>query len=731
MNTHVLAILILLAFNLTTFSVRQAKAQNASQDSAEGSHQKMIVELAQIAKQAAVDNPYFGTASTDRLARMISHAPKDLPAEQLCNALVQLGTNELRLGREQDAIKHWMSAARIISKAPERAPQQIKEYASFFLAVGFMRLGETQNCCVRNNEDSCVYPVQGAGIHTNQEGSRAAIKMLEQLLKNSRNPEMVGQAKWLLNIAYQTVGEYPDGVPAEYLIRADAIDSGKPIKRFRNIAKQLGLDTFSTSGGVVADDFDGDHRIDLLVSTYDPAGQIKFFRNTEAGKFEDRTQQANLLGITGGLNMVQADYNNDNHVDVCITRGGWWKQNGRHPNSLLRNNGDGTFTDVTFMAGLASPKLPTQTASWADYDLDGDVDLFVGNESMNDRDQLVACQLFRNNGDGTFTDVAEAARVTNNAFPKAVIWGDFDNDRWPDLYVSNFEGHNRLYRNNGDGTFTDEAKRLGVTEPIASFPAWFWDVDNDGRLELFVGAYGTKINDLTNSLQKKKFKAELPRLYRWQNDGFVDVAASMGLIHPSAPMGSNFGDLDNDGYLDFYLGTGWPDYKSLMPNMMYRNRAGEQFSNVTVSGGFGNLQKGHAIAFADFDKDGDQDIFQQMGGAFPGDKYFDAYYENPGFGNQWLNVRLVGRKSNRSGIGSKITVTIAEASERKICRWVNSGGSFGASPLRQHFGLGSGNGEISVEVYWPKTGLSQTYEEVPRNTSIEIVEGAREIIKLD
>jgi hypothetical protein len=196
-------------------------------------------------------------------------------------------------------------------------------------------------------------------------------------------------------------------------------------------------------------------------------------------------------------------------------------------------------------------------------------------------------------------------------------------------------------------------------------------------------------------------------------------------------MGSNFGDLDNDGYLDFYLGTGWPDYKSLMPNMMYRNRAGEQFSNVTVSGGFGNLQKGHAIAFADFDKDGDQDIFQQMGGAFPGDKYFDAYYENPGFGNQWLNVRLVGRKSNRSGIGSKITVTIAEASERKICRWVNSGGSFGASPLRQHFGLGSGNGEISVEVYWPKTGLSQTYEEVPRNTSIEIVEGAREIIKLD
>ena len=154
-------------------------------------------------------------------------------------------------------------------------------------------------------------------------------------------------------------------------------------------------------------------------------------------------------------------------------------------------------------------------------------------------------------------------------------------------------------------------------------------------------------------------------------------------------MAGNFGDLDNDGYLDFYLGTGYPDYEALMPNVMYRNRRGTGFADVTSAGGFGHLQKGHGIAFADLDNDGDQDVFEQMGGFLPGDKYFNVAFENPGFGNHWIGVELVGVRSNRSAIGARIRAEVVENGRRRsIYKHVNSGGSFGANPLRQTIGLG-------------------------------------------
>ena len=147
-----------------------------------------------------------------------------------------------------------------------------------------------------------------------------------------------------------------------------------------------------------------------------------------------------------GLNLLQADYDNDGDLDIYVLRGAWLGQAGRHPDSLLRNDGKARFRDATFDAGLGEAHYPTQTAAWADYDNDGDLDLYVGNE-------VFPCRLFRNNGDGSFTDVAEFAGVTNDDVAKAVVWGDYDGDRYPDLYVSNFGGPNRLYHNNGDGTF--------------------------------------------------------------------------------------------------------------------------------------------------------------------------------------------------------------------------------------------------------------------------------------
>ena len=190
-------------------------------------------------------------------------------------------------------------------------------------------------------------------------------------------------------------------------------------------------------------------------------------------------------------------------------------------------------------------------------------------------------------------------------------------------------------------------------------------------------------------------------------------------------MGSNFGDLDNDGYLDFYLGTGYTAIFQLMPNVMYHNMGGKQFADVTVSGGFGHLQKGHAIAFADFDNDGDQDIFEQMGGAYLADKFYDALYENPGFGNSWITVKLVGVRSNSSAIGARIRVDVAAENDarRTIYKHVNSGGTFGANPLRQTIGLGNASIIDKLEILWPRTGKSQTFKNVPLNATIEIVEG--------
>ena len=187
-------------------------------------------------------------------------------------------------------------------------------------------------------------------------------------------------------------------------------------------------------------------------------------------------------------------------------------------------------------------------------------------------------------------------------------------------------------------------------------------------------------------------------------------------------MGANFGDLDGDGYLDFYLGTGYPDYQNLMPNVMYLNQGGKRFADISTAGGFAHLQKGHAIAFADFDHDGAMDVFEQMGGAFPGDKAFNVLYHNPGPVSHWFAVELVGVQSNRSAIGARIRADFVDGQRRTIYRHVNSGGSFGANPLRQTLGLGRASAVERLEIVWP-TGKTQTLTGVPVDRTIRVVEG--------
>jgi hypothetical protein len=213
--------------------------------------------------------------------------------------------------------------------------------------------------------------------------------------------------------------------------------------------------------------------------------------------------------------------------------------------------------------------------------------------------------------------------------------------------------------------------------------------------------------------------------------GFREVAAEQNLTRLTDVMGSNFGDLDNDGYPDFYLGTGYPEYEALMPNLLFHNRCGKGFANVTADARVGHLQKGHGVAFADLDNDGDQDLYIVLGGAYAGDGYWNALFENPGFGNHWITLKLVGTKSNRCAIGARIRAEIREDGVRRsVYKWVNSGGSFGANPLRQQLGLGKAAKIDVLEVFWPTSNQTQRFLDVAADQFLEIAEGRNEFRKL-
>jgi hypothetical protein len=395
-------------------------------------------------------------------------------------------------------------------------------------------------------------------------------------------------------------------------------------------------------------------------------------------------------------------------------RGGWEFPKRK---SLLRNNCDGTFTDVTREAGL-SAATATQTSAWADIDNDGNLDLFVGAENG-------VTQLFLNKGDGSFVDIARSAGVDRVAFTKAVVAGDYDNDGYPDFYVSNYNGQNFLYHNNRDRTFTEVGRKLGVERPIFSFPAWFFDYNNDGWPDIFVSSYYASVDQAARSYLKQPLTSDTVKLYKNLGNGtFEDATEEVGLNRTIMTMGSNFGDVDNDGFLDLYLGTGVPSYGALVPQVLFHNKEGKSFIDITASSGTGCLHKGHGVAFADLDNDGDEDIFIETGGAAIGDRHAAMLFENPGHGNDWIGVRLVGVKSNRPGIGARIKLTVENkgGGRRFIYRTVGSGGSFGASPLQQHIGLGKAARIVNLEIWWPTSNTRQNFSDVPNNRLIEIKE---------
>jgi hypothetical protein len=681
---------------------------------------RMAERLEQIAATSDPDKDPFQNRRRAEILR--KRLATRLPTKVEVDTRLEMALEYLRAGESEIAVAEFQAAAPIIEKLDGSELLRSEWLLDRFLGLAYMRLGEQQNCIARHTTASCLLPLEKEGLHEIVHGSSNAVRYLTRALRrNPQDPE----TGWLLNLAYMTLGQYPQALPRAWLVPPKAFESDYDIKRFPDVAEECGVAVVGLAGGVAMEDFDNDGDLDLMVSSWGLRDQIRYFANTGSGKFVERTKEAKLTGIVSGLNLIHADYNNDGFRDVLVLRGAWRRKEGAHPNSLLRNNGDGTFSDVTEAAGLLSFH-PTQTGTWFDFNGDGHLDLFIGNESSAGNPH--PCELYRNNGNGSFTECAEAAGVNVVGFVKGVVSGDYDNDGWPDLYLSHFQEPNNLFRNMGGKRFEEVTASAGVAEPVDSFPCWFWDYDNDGDLDLFVSSYSyeASIDKVAADYMRLENPGEVPRLYRNNGDGtFTDVAKPMQLNRVLVTMGCNFGDLDNDGWLDFYAGTGDPTLSSLMPNRMFRNDAGKVFQDVTTSGGFGHVQKGHGIAFGDVDNDGDQDVFAVLGGAYEGDGFQRTLFRNPGHGNNWVTLRLQGTKSNRDAIGARVEVRMPE---RTIYRTISTGGSFGSESLQEEIGLGSATRIEAITIQWPLPNKPrQTFTNVPINTVVSIREGDSQI----
>lgn len=620
-------------------------------------------------------------------------------------------------GEMDDSIEEWKVAYQMAEREVPVFLPNLQES----LGTAYLHRSEMRNGVYLDSTNLDIFPPLKDQAGFEEKGdSEQAIRYYEKYLKNT--PKEL-EVRWLLNLTYMTLGQYPNGVPAEYRMPASGFRSAQNIGRFVDVAPAIGLNVIRGAGGLIVDDFENNGFLDVVVSSQDVCDPLRYFHNNGDGTFSDWTERAGLQDQLGGLNVVEADYNNDGCMDILVLRGGWEFAQRK---SLLHNNCNGTFTDVTDASGLGVSVTSSQTAAWADIDNDGYLDLFIGNENS-------PAQLFRNRGDGTFEEIGHSAGIDRIAFTKGVTAADYDQDGFVDFYVANNNGVNFLYHNNGNKTFTEVARQAGVQAPSFSFSTWFFDFDNDGWPDLFVTGYMNSIDEALKTYAKQAFNAETIKLYRNKHDGtFEDVTAKVGLEKVFMPMGTNFGDADDDGFLDIYLGMGSPSYTALLPHTLLRNDGGKFFVDITQSSGTGELHKGHGIVFADLGRQGHEDILAEIGGAVPGDKHAMRVFKNPGNSNDWLNVRLVGVTSNRAGVGAQVKITVRDGNSapRAIYRVVGQTSSFGGNPMEQHIGLGREAHVTSIDVFWPASKSRQQFTNVAKNQYIEIREFAQDFITL-
>jgi hypothetical protein len=719
-----------LAFDESVFSVTAAFADQIRDDTSLIEYRQVIAARASRAKARLMEQDArlrLDETPTLEQALAATHLYREL-------AFVALYEGD------HNAAANWLRKSLELARMPSMPPV-IRAHMTALLGINALRRGEQDNCIGCVGPSSCIFPIARDAIHVQPSGSREAVFWFTEYLH-----EWPGDLRvlWLLNVASMTLGEYPDTLPSQFLIPVEPFRSKLDMGKFDNIATRVGLIARGPdlAGGCVFDDFTGDGRPDIFTTTFDVNHGASLYANRGDGIFEDRSEVSGLGDQVYSLNAVRADYDNDGWPDILLLRGGWEKPARM---SLLRNTGGGVFEDVTIASGLGKP-ISTESAAWGDYDNDGRLDLFVCGEYLpppnpspddpepREPDQRNLCRLYHNEGNGAFVDVAAQTGVLNERWAKGASWGDYDNDGRLDLFVSNMNGQARLYRNMGSGAFDDVAPSVGVEGPPHGFTCLFWDFDNDGRPDIFVADYGGSlaevVADRLGLLAQSENHAHL--YHNLGSDGFRQVSREVGLAHPAPVMSVNCGDIDNDGLLDLYLGTGWMNLSGLVPNLMFAN-VGNRFEDVTESTGTGHLQKGHGVSFADWDGDGNLDLFVVLGGGYPGDRGFNALFHNPGHKGHWLKVKLIGTKTNRSALGAKIQVELKEPNgeTRSIYRTIGNNGSFGGNSLVESIGLRDAMSVERLTVSWPTSQTTQTFRRVAADQAIEITEGSESVKVLD
>jgi hypothetical protein len=520
------------------------------------------------------------------------------------------------------------------------------------------------------------------------------------------------RARYWLWLTARKMGGYPAFVPEDYRMEV-TVGYDKPVVTFTDIAAKIGLDKTSGGRGIAIFDYDNDGYLDIAIGA--AHGGCSLYHNNGDGTFTDVSIGSGIDRSVNTFALLAGDYNNDGFIDLYITRLGFYGGEG----ALLRNNGDGTFTDVTVEAGL-NVWGPTFAAAWVDYDCDGHLDLFVPNNLGGLFDRKTPNRLFHNNGDGTFTDVTEKAGIRTEWPTIGCAWGDYDNDGRPDLFVSNSMGRSQLYHNNGDGTFTDVSEEAGVTETAFGSPACFCDYDGDGWMDIAQFVW----SDHEDVIHTMRFGAgpagsKPMRLYRNNRDGtFTQVNAELGLNGAWGTMSGNVADVNNDGYMDVVLGNGSPKMDRLDP-MVLLEFDGQKFRNTTFAAGLQYRGKSHGVTMGDLFGDGRMSILVASGGQYPGDLLTTSVYYPDRLAGNYINLRLVGVKSNRSAIGARVSV---QAGGRWQHREVSGGTNFGFLPLEQHFGLAAVETIEAIEIRWP-SGLQQRFQGLPINNTYELTEG--------
>ncbi len=559
----------------------------------------------------------------------------------------------------------------------------------------------------------------GAAYYRMGDFGEAARLFYQALQVNNNNVD-----QWLLKVAMDQIPGEPPPIPKQFLFPARPLlpPAGQaPLLEFEDIAPRLGIDRYDGNGTAAWADFDGDGDLDLFESG---SGEfIRLYRNT-GGSFADATREAGLEAVPSGYSLNLVDSDNDGRPDLYISLNGW---SGPMKNRLFRNLG-GRFEDVTEQSGAGDPGNGF-VSLWADFDNDGWLDLAIANGVLKDGS---VPQIYRNNGDGTFTNMTREAGIDEPPEYGAIgiALGDYDRDGRVDILINGLDpAPNRLYKNLGGWKFRDVAREAGLVQPPHNgFVCFLFDYNNDGwpdALTTSLASWESVVSALRldYAVPKTRVHPDSSRLFRDNGNGtFTDVTFEAGLHFPVGVMGAGVADLDNDGFPDLYLGVGDPQMSRLEPNRFFRNNGNGTFSDLTDFVKFqrpGN--KGHGVAFVDWEDDGDLDIYAQLGGHYPGDFARNAFYRNlKANRNNWLQVDLKSTASNRDAVGAQLTL---RSGNLLVYREVKGGEGFGAtSQKRQHFGIGPRKTVDSLEIRWP-SGTVQKIEALDAGQIIEVEEG--------